>query len=475
MIYCTVSCGPEMTRMNGRKMGAIRVLQKAISFFLIVAQYSTPICSSSEMDETLESMDQTLESITTSSSHSGIYRSGLKEPGMEIGSDTFDPDRIVVCVDDFGAVGDGYTDDTEAFKDAWNEACSSGPSILLVPRGKVYLVTPLNFSGPCQYQLTVQISGTIIAPEDPSVWHDLKSNYWLLFHRINDLTIGGGGLIYGSGEKWWAASCKINKTNPCRSAPTAVTFESNNDLLVRNLNVKNSQQIHISFKNCFGVEASNLVVTAPEHSPNTDGIHITASTFVVVQNSVIGTGDDCVSIVSDSFDIVIQNVNCGPGHGISIGSLGKGKSEARVAGVLVDRVFLHDTTNGLRIKTWQGGSGFAQAIKYQNVYMRNVSYPIIIDQYYCDSPKSCKNQTSAVEVSDVLYDNISGTSATDEAIRFACSDSVPCENILLRNIDLRLTSGDDAASFCESVMGFSLGSVTPPPCFEDWAAEFHQG
>jgi len=94
-------------------MGAIRVLQKAISFFLIVAQYSTPICSSSEMDQTLEYMDQTLESITTSSSHSGIYRSGLKEPGMEIGSDTFDPDRIVVSVDDFGAVGDGYTDDTE--------------------------------------------------------------------------------------------------------------------------------------------------------------------------------------------------------------------------------------------------------------------------------------------------------------------------------------------------------------------------
>lgn len=37
----------------------------------------------------------------------------------------------------------------------------------------------------------------------------------------------------------------------------------------------------------------------------------------------------------------------------SIGSLGKGNSEAHVADVLVDRVFLHDTTNGFRIKTWQ--------------------------------------------------------------------------------------------------------------------------
>lgn len=455
-------------RRTGREMGTIRVLQMAISFFLITAQYFTQMCSSWEIGQAFESLGRR-------SSHRGIYRSGPKEPGMEVGSDIFTANRLVVNVDEFGAAGDGYTDDTQAFITAWNEACSSGPSILLVPRGNYYLVKPLNFSGPCQYPLTVQISGTIIAPEDPSVWADLKSNHWLLFHGIDDLTVRGGGLIYGSGEKWWAASCKINKTNPCRSAPTAVTFDSNNYLVVRNLIVMNSQQIHITFKNCVVVEASNLEVTAPEHSPNTDGIHISASTYVVVTNSIIGTGDDCVSIISDSFDIVIRNVNCGPGHGISIGSLGKGNSEAHVADVLVDRVFLHDTTNGLRIKTWQGGSGYCQGIRYQNVHMENVSYPIIIDQYYCDSPTTCENQTSAVEVSEVWYDSISGTSATEEAIRFACSDSVPCQNILMKDIDLTLNSGDPAASFCESVTGFSIGSVTPPPCFEDYAPQIYQG
>ena len=83
-------------------------------------------------------------------------------------------------------------------------------------------------------------------------------------------------------------------------------------------------------------------------------------------------------------------------------------------------------------------------------------------------------QTSAVEVSDVWYDTISGTSATKEAIRFACSDSVPCENIVLTDINLRLNSGDAAASFCESVMGFSFGYVIPPSCFEYYAGDhFH--
>lgn len=40
----------------------------------------------------------------------------------------------------------------------------------------------------------------------------------------------------------------------------------------------------------------------------------------------------------------------------------------------------------------QGGSGLACDIKFQNVLMENVSNPIIIDQYYCDSDRPCANQ-----------------------------------------------------------------------------------
>jgi hypothetical protein len=36
----------------------------------------------------------------------------------------------------------------------------------------------------------------------------------------------------------------------------------------------------------------------------------------------------------------------GSDHGIRIGILGKRNFEVRVAGILEDRVFLHDTTNG---------------------------------------------------------------------------------------------------------------------------------
>ncbi|KAK1272866.1 hypothetical protein QJS04_geneDACA009630 [Acorus gramineus] len=92
--------------------------------------------------------------------------------------------------------------------------------------------------------------------------------------------------------------------------------------------------------------------------------------------------------------------------------------------------------NGVRIKTWQGGQGYAKNIVFQNIFMNNTKNSIIIDQNYCDSNHSCHDETSAVEVSEVLYNNIRGTSATDMVVDFDCSASVPCRAVVLEDIHL---------------------------------------
>ncbi|KAL6982348.1 galacturonan 1,4-alpha-galacturonidase, partial [Sarracenia purpurea var. burkii] len=63
--------------------------------------------------------------------------------------------------------------------------------------------------------------------------------------------------------------------------------------------------------------------------------------------------DDCISIVSGSKYVKVMDITCGPGHGISIGSLGKDKSKDTVSDVNVNGATLSGTTNGVRIKTWQ--------------------------------------------------------------------------------------------------------------------------
>ncbi|KAF9613215.1 hypothetical protein IFM89_006316 [Coptis chinensis] len=413
--------------------------------------------------------------------------------------------RRVVSVHHFGAKGDGIYNDTQAFKDAWEIACSSPLRFTIeVPSGSSFLVGPIEFVGPCRSKVTLRVTGNIIAPKDPGAWDGLNPRKWLYFTAVKHLTIDGGGVIIGMGEEWWSRSCKVNISNPCRHAPTvsatsyseqvhgsfsyvsvthylslvllsliesllvpyvqAVTFHRCKDLKISNVMTLNSQQMHMAFTNCVRVKASLLKVIAPVDSPNTDGIHISASSKVEVTNSIIKTGDDCISIVSNSSQIQIRNISCMAGHGISIGSLGKSNSWSAVNDVSVDGALLANTKNGMRIKTWQGGSGFSRTISFRNVLMENVSNPIIIDQYYCDSFLPCSNQTSAVKVEDISFVNITGTSATEEAIRFACSDTYPCEEIYVENIQLSSYLGGYTTSFCWNVKGSSWGVVYPPSC-----------
>lgn len=374
--------------------------------------------------------------------------------------------KRVLVVGDFGAKGDGLSNDTQAFKEAWEMACSfRGRTRIVIPAGYNFLVHPVDFGGPCKSKVTLDISGTIVAPEDPAAWKGLNHRKWLYFHGVKHLTVEGGGTVNGRGWLWWAQSCKINKTNPCRNAPTAITFHKCKDLKVENLKVVCGQKMHVAFTNCLRVMTFNLIVTSPAVSPNTDGIHVSASHGVKIKDSVVRTGDDCISIVSNSSRIKIRNIACGPGHGISIGSLGKSNSSSLVRDVMVDGAFLSNTDNGVRIKTWQGGGGNATNITFQNIFMENVSNPIIIDQYYCDAHVPCANQTSAVKVENISFRRIKGTSATEEAIKFACSDDLPCKGLYLEDVQLLSHTGGTTRSFCWQAYGSSRGLVHPSPCF----------
>ncbi|GAB4832151.1 hypothetical protein Ancab_006168 [Ancistrocladus abbreviatus] len=59
---------------------------------------------------------------------------------------------------------------------------------------------------------------------------------------------------------------------------------------------------------------------------------------------------------------------------------------------MVNSANFSGTDNSVRIKTWQGGSGVAKNIVFQNIVMKDVSNPIIIDQNYCDRKTPCKQQ-----------------------------------------------------------------------------------
>lgn len=78
-------------------------------------------------------------------------------------------------------------------------------------------------------------------------------------------------------------------------------------------------------------------------------------------------------------------------------------------------------------------------------------------------------KTSAVQLSDVRYADISGTSATDVAVKLACSAGVPCSGIVLESVDIVLDQvgkGNQViTSYCLNAQGSKIGEVKPDvPC-----------
>lgn len=58
----------------------------------------------------------------------------------------------------------------------------------------------------------MQIEGTVMPPDGPKSWPRSNSKrQWLVFYRINGMSMQGGGLIDGRGEKWWNLPCKPHR------------------------------------------------------------------------------------------------------------------------------------------------------------------------------------------------------------------------------------------------------------------------
>ncbi|XP_022973873.1 polygalacturonase-like [Cucurbita maxima] len=358
-----------------------------------------------------------------------------------------------------GAKPDGKTDASFVLQTAWTKACgSSTPATIYVPNGTFYVKSG-SFNGPCKNNaITISIDGTLVASSDMTVLANTKA--WIWFKNVNGLSISGG-VLDGQGTDLW--NCKHSKKS-CPDGVTNLQLSNAQNVIISGLSSVNSQMYNFVVNDCQNVKMQGLKVSDPGNSPNTDGIHVVQSSDVTILNSNIATGDDCISIASGASNLWIEGITCGPGHGISIGSLGKEVEENGVKNVTVTSSTLTGTQNGVRIKTWgRPSNGFARDIHFKHIIMNNVNNPIVIDQNYCPHQQNCPGKGSGVKVSEVTYEDIKGTSATEIAINFDCSPTNPCTRLSLK--DIKLTYGNQIAqASCKNAQGSASDVVKPSSC-----------
>ncbi|KAI3769574.1 hypothetical protein L6452_00683 [Arctium lappa] len=368
---------------------------------------------------------------------------------------------VVVNIGSKGAKGDGKTNDGPAIEQAWHEACVGGPSpsSVLIPPGTYMAYPPILFSGPCKGPIEIKATGATI--KAPPELERFKSDAWIAIQYIDRLTITGGTFDGQGHETWKNHKCHDTALTCQIPVNLRLTFVKNS--LLKGITSIDSKYFHMIMFGCDNNTLDHVSIVAPDNSVNTDGIHVGHSNGLNILNPKIKTGDDCISFGDGSKNVYVEKLTCGPGHGISIGSLGKYQNEQPVQGIWIKNCTITGTDNGVRIKTWPGSTpGLATDIHFEDIIMNNVENPILIDQKYCPHNNCKKGVPSNVKISNVSFKKIRGTSKTKVAMKIDCSEGL-CDNIEVSDIHLTYNGGA-SISECSHVKPKVGGHNIPPAC-----------
>lgn len=374
------------------------------------------------------------------------------------------PQKSLFDITKYGGRASKTLDVNQALLKAWKAACESPVySQILIPKGN-YLLKEIELVGPCKAPIVLVIKGVVKAPSSLAAH---TGDFWIKVKHVNNFRITGGGVLDGDGSLAWQKN--VCQKNPnCKNLPITLRLDYIENGVVENIKSVDSKNFHINILECKNITIKHVVIEAPAESPNTDGIHMGRSQGITIVNTTIGTGDDCVSVGDGTSQVKVVDVTCGPGHGISVGSLGKYKNEEPVTGLIVKRCKLTNSDNGVRIKTWPGMyKSIASDMVFEDIVMNNVSNPIIIDQMYCPQNHCNKKAQSNVKLSKIAFKNIRGTSFTPKAIQLICSKQIPCEQVDLASINLQYVgnkAAGPATAQCINVKPKLTGKILPAGC-----------
>lgn len=375
-------------------------------------------------------------------------------------------DTVVYDITDpkYGAKQDA--DSSKIITNIWKEAIAlTAPSKILIPEG-TWKVSQLILAGQNKAPIEIELKGTLQA--DPKIG-SLPDNTreWITINYVTNLTISGGGVFDGQGAAAWKAN-DCHKNQKCAKIPYNLSFNSHNNTYIHDVTTKDSKNFHVNLMQSHNVTFERFRVSAPGESINTDGIHIARGSNYQIIDSIIETGDDCISMGDQLTDVLIQNVSCGPGHGISIGSLGRTPGEKDIARITVRNCTFIGTSNGVRVKTWPSAPGVLTIsdLVFEDLIMNNVSNPVIIDQEYCPWNLCSLDKPSLIQVTGVTVKNIKGTSQTKEPVIFKCSGAKPCKNVVVGDIDMAYVGPNVAISSttCSHVSPTVVGKTSVPIC-----------
>jgi polygalacturonase len=381
----------------------------------------------------------------------------------------------------YGAVADGKTDCTDAFKKAIDACNKAGGGRVVVPEGNF-------FSGPIHLKSNVNLhlaKGSKILfstkPEDylPLVytrWEGVElMNYSPLIYAYEqkNIAITGEGILDGqaSAQNWWP--WKGNKEHGYKQGPNQNDKDKRpalfamaarnvpvserkfgtgfylrpqfiqpykcDNVLIEGVTVVNSPMWNINPVLCNNVIVRKVTINSD--GPNSDGCDPESCKNVLIKDCYFNTGDDCIAIKSGrnedgrrinvpSENIVIQGCTMANGHGgVVIGS----EISGGVRNVFAENCKMNspELDRALRIKTSSARGGVTENVYLRNIEVGQVKEEVIIATMLYEDAGNFMPTIRNIEVKNMTVKQGGKIGVLLEGYKES-----PVQNIRLINVDI---------------------------------------
>lgn len=374
-------------------------------------------------------------------------------------------------VADYGALGDGLSDDAMAIQSAINDCSDAGGGRVLFESGKTYLSGPLHFRS--NVNIHLEPNSLLIANPDESIYHESafgpnqgEGMMWLSGKDIENFSISGTGRIDGNAVAFMGAelddSFELKPVTTFDPRPHLLTLINAKKVNISDVTISNSAYWTIHLVGCYDMAISDISLLNNLKVRNGDGIDIDHSRKVRIANCFIESGDDCICLKNrreyeeygPCEDVVVTNcIMTSRSCAVKIGS----ENMDRIARVLFDNCIIMASNRGIGVQNRDEGS--VSDVTFSNIMLDchlfsdvwwGKSEPIYVTSY----PRAVGNHKdagwrfpkgavkgAAGPVRDIRFHNISCVS--ENGVFIGCDTPGKVSNITLDNVALKLRKVSD--------------------------------
>jgi polygalacturonase len=382
----------------------------------------------------------------------------LFAPALGVASSTCD-------VKEYGARGDGTTLDTVAIQKAVDSCAAGGGGTVLLPAGSFLSGTIVLADN---ITLHVSAGATLLAsphiedfrpfpPQDvPLIAIDGSTQNkgngpYHLIHADGrqNVAIEGSGTIRGNGRAYWDADpVKVFVSKRPRPTPL-IEFVGSRKVRVENVTIEDAAGWTLHPLESENVMIRGVRIANDDRGPNTDGINIDSSRNVIVSDTHIEAGDDCIVLkttgrrgarpVPATENVTVTNTVCSSDdQGFKIGteSLGDFRNITFTNASIFHSPRLYRPPTAAISLSMVDGATFENVI-VSNVVIRNAHTPLFLRL----GNRGRGQQTPSPGVlRNVIFSNIIATGGT-LASSITGLAGHPARDITLSDIDITMSGG----------------------------------